>query len=478
MCVDRLPFYCYIQRMLLEKSQQMQEESRQFYKSLFTIVGPIALQNLISAAVGSADVIMLGYVGQSAIAAVNLASYIQFILFLFFIGLSSGVVMLAAQYWGKQDTHSIETIFGIGTKISAGIGLIFAFLAFFFPQLLMKIFTNDEELIKIGSVYLKGVSISFFILAFSQIYQAVLKSIERVRTVTVITTLALLLNIGLNAVFIFGVFGIPKMGVRGVAIATTISRVIEFFICAVVCARVKEIHFRLETLFRKDAVLLKDFVRYSLPAIGNEAVWGAGWSMYAVIMGHLGADLVAANSVVNAVRNLASVLCFGMAYGGAIILGKQMGANQMELVERNASRLVKSTIFAGALGAVILGLCRPILFRIADLNEQATYFLTPLLYINCISLLGAAINTVLICGVFRAGGDAKWGFVLDTISMWAVSVPLGFFCAFVLHLPPLVVYIIVYLDEWEKMIFNVVHYKRKKWMKNITRNFDAERTES
>lgn len=457
--------------MLIEKSLEMKKESRQFYKSLFTIVGPIALQNLISAAVGSADVIMLGYVGQDAIAAVNLASYVQFILFLFFIGLSSGVVMLAAQYWGKKDTYSIETIFGIGVKIAASIGLVFGLLAFFVPEFLMKIFTNDKNLIEIGSEYLKVVSVGFLILAFSQIYQAVLKSIEMVRTVTAITTTALLLNIGLNAVFIFGLFGLPKMGVKGVALATTISRVIELAICVIVCARIKEIHFRLETLFRKNVVLLKDFVHYSLPAIGNEAVWGAGWSMYAVIMGHLGADLVAANSVVSVVRNLASVLCFGMAYGGAILLGKEIGANQMELAGRNASRLVKSTILAGLVGSVILGLCRPLLFMIADLNEQASYYLTPLLYINCLSLFGAAINTVLICGVFRAGGDAKWGFILDTFAMWAVSVPLGFFCAFVLHLPPLVVYLIVYLDEWEKMFLNVIHYKSKKWMKNITREF-------
>lgn len=457
--------------MFIEKSVEMRKESRDFYKSLFTIVGPIALQNLISAAVGSADVVMLGYVGQNAIAAVNLASYVQFILFLFFIGLSSGVVMLAAQYWGKKDTYSIETIFGIGVKIAASIGLVFGLAAFFVPEFLMKIFTNDAVLIEIGSEYLKVVSVGFFILSFSQIYQAVLKSIERVRTVTIITTVALLLNIGLNAVFIFGLFGAPKMGVKGVALATTISRVIELLICAVVCARVKEIHFRVETIFRKNSLLLKDFIHFSLPAIGNEAVWGAGWSMYAVIMGHLGADLVAANSVVSVVRNLASVLCFGMAYGGAILLGKELGANQMELARRNASRLVKSTILAGAIGAVVLGLCRPLLFMIADLNEQASYFLTPLLYINCLSLLGAAINTVLICGVFRAGGDAKWGFILDTLAMWAVSVPLGFFCAFYLHLPPLVVYLIVYLDEWEKMFLNVIHYKRGKWMKNITREF-------
>ena len=460
--------------MNMEKSLDMKAESKQFYKSLFTIVAPIALQNLISAAVSSSDVIMLGLgeVGQNAIAAVNLASYIPFILFLFFTGLSSGVVMLAAQYWGKKDIASIENIFGIGVKISAAIGLLFSMFSIFAPGLLMRIFTGNEDFISIGSEYLEIVGIGFFLLSFSQIYQAVLKSIERVKTVTAITTSALLLNIFLNAVFIFGLMGAPKMGVRGVALATTISRSVEFLLCVIVCTRIKEISFSPKVLFRRNKVLLKDFVRYSLPAIGNEAVWGAGWSMYAVIMGHLDADLVAANSVVTVLRNLASVLCFGMAYGGAILLGKQMGANQLELASRNASRLVRITIIAGALGAVVLALCRPLLFVIVDdLTEQASYFLPYLLYINCFSLFGASINTVLICGVFRAGGDAKFGLILDFFSMWVISVPLGFFCAFALHLPPLVVYLIVYLDEWEKMIFNVVHYKRRKWMKNITREF-------
>lgn len=448
------------------------EERRSFYKSLWTIVAPIALQNLLSAAVGSADVIMLGYVGQNAIAASSLANYVQMIMFLFYIGLSSGVVMIAAQYWGKGDTHSIETIFGIGTKLSAIVGAVFGLSAIFAPRLLMKIFTDDEALIATGAEYLHIVGISYFLLSFSQIIQATLKSIERTQAVTAITTAALLLNILGNAIFIFGLFGAPKMGIRGVALATTISRVVELALCVIVIGRVKELKIRLECLFRKNLVLLKDFIHYSLPAIGNEVVWGAGFATYAVIMGHLGSDLVAANSLVNVLRNLATIVCFGMAYGGAILLGKQIGSGQYELAKRSASRLVKSTILAGVIGAVILAIARPLLFKMATLTPEATKMLTPLLYINSLSIIGATINTVLICGIFRSGGDAKFGFVLDTIAMWAISVPLGLLAAFVLHLPPVLVYFILYLDEFEKMPVNVIHYKSGKWLKNITRDFD------
>lgn len=459
------------EHMPQNQNQPSDNERRDFYKSLWTIVAPIALQNLLSAAVGSADVVMLGKVGQTAIAAASLANYVQMIMFLFYIGLSSGVVMLAAQYWGKKDCRSIETIFGIGTKLSAAVGLLFGLAATFLPRLLMKIFTNDESLIKAGSEYLQIVGISYFVLSLSQIYQATLKSIERVRTVTAITTAALLLNVTGNAIFIFGLLGAPKMGIRGVALATTLSRIIELFLCAAAVSRVKEIRLTPACLFRKNAVLFKDFIKYSLPAIGNEVVWGAGFATYAVIMGHLGADLVAANSLVNVVRNLASILCFGMAYGGAILLGKQIGAGQTELVRRNARRLIASTSAAGIIGAAALAFTRPVLFKMAHLTPEATAMLTPLLFINCFSLVGAAINTCLICGVFRAGGDAKFGFVLDTIMMWAVSVPLGIVAAFVLKLPPVTVYFIMYLDEWEKMAFNFVHYKSMKWLKNITREF-------
>lgn len=446
-------------------------EAKTFYKSLATIVGPIAIQNLISAAVSSADVVMLNFVNQKAIAAVSLASYIQFILFIFLTGLSSGLIMLTVQYWGKKDTYTIETLFGFGLKLSVSFGLIFALLAFIIPEKLMLIFTNEEPLIKIGADYLRIVSFSYVLMSVSNVYQTVIKSVEHVKTVTAITVSALLLNIILNAIFIFGLFGIPKMGVKGVALATTIARVIEFILCLIIGSKVKELNLRFECLFRKNNLLFKDFIRYTLPALGNECVWGVGWSMYAVVLGHLGQDIVAANSVVNILRNLGSVMCFGMAYGGAILIGKYIGEDNLSLAKRNASRLAKSTIFFGFLGSLFMILCTPLLYKFAKLSLQALIYLKYVNYINALSLFGASINTVLICGIFRAGGDSKFGFILDTIAMWGFSVPIAFICAFALNLPPLLVFFIMYLDEFEKMAIIVYHYKSGKWLKNITRDF-------
>ena len=448
----------------------MDTESKEFYRDLKNVVTPMAIQNLISSAVNSADVIMLGYIGQTAIAASALAGNIAFILFMISTGLSSGLIMLGAQYWGKKDTESIKTLLGIGLRICCTTETIIALIAAFYPRILMLIFTQDEALIAEGCRYLRAVSISYVCLSFVQMFQAGFKSIERVKIVTITSTTCLFLNIGLNAVFIFGLFGVPKMGILGVGIATSIARFIEMVICFVYARCQKDVKFSVTCMFRTNKLLTKDFFKYSLPAVGNELVWGAAFSMYSVIMGHLGEDIVAANSVVNTVRQLGSVLCFGMAYGGAIVLGKYMGAGDMQKAERNASRLARVTILSGVLGAVLIICLFPVLPYIAKLNETAAHYRNIILFINAYSLIGAAINTVLICGIFRAGGDSKFGFIADTINMWCVSVPLGLLAAFVFKLPPLWVYFILFLDEFEKMPFVIRHYFKKGWLRNITRD--------
>lgn len=445
----------------------MTQESKSFYKSLVKVVGPIAAQNLISAAVSSADVIMLGFVGQTAIAASSLAGQIMFIMIMIATGLSSGLVMLAAQYWGKNDVKSIQILHGTALRISASAGLIFSVATMLAPKALMHIFTTDAALIETGASYLRAVSLSYICFSISQIYQAGFKSIERVKIVTIITTVALLLNIVLNAVFIFAL----KMGIVGVGIATTIARIIELIFCMIYASTQKDVRFKITNIFSYNKVLNLDFIKFSLPALGNELVWGAGFSMYTVILGHLGEDIVAANSVVNIIRQLATVLCFGMAYGGAVVLGITMGSGDLALAERNAKRLIFSTILTGAAGSVLLLCCYPIMPLLAQLTDTAAHYRNILMFINAASIFGASVNTVLICGIFRAGGDAKFGFIMDCISMWCVSVPLGLLAAFVLKLPPLWVYFILYLDEFEKMPVVIIHYFKKKWLRNITRDF-------
>ncbi|MCF0225109.1 MAG: MATE family efflux transporter, partial [Fibrobacter sp.] len=256
---------------------------------------------------------------------------------------------------------------------------------------------------------------------------------------------------------------------RGAAVATSIARAVEVIICVVIASRLKEIKLRVEILFRKSGVLLKDFFHFSLPALGNEFIWGAAFATYSVILGHLGEDIVAANSVVNVARNLGSVVVFGIGYGGQILLGKEMGSGDLGLAERDASRLWRSAFLAGVAGGILMIILKPVLPLLADLNETSLKYLNYMVYMNAYSILGAAINTVFICGIFRAGGDSKFGFITDTIAMWAVSVPLGLLSWLVFKLPPIWVYFVLYLDEFEKMAVVIHHYRKKKWLRDITR---------
>lgn len=446
-------------------------DSRSFHRALARLAVPIVLQNLVTAAVSSADVIMLGFVSQDALSAGSLASQIMFILNLVYAGISSGILMLAAQYWGKQDMHTIERIMGIGMRFSILVSAAFFILACFFPSLLMRIFTNEETLIATGIPYLRVISFSYLFMSISQVYLCTMRAIERVVFATAANGSALVLNITLNAVFIFGLFGAPKLGIMGVALATTISRAVELLICLIDNVLFRTIRFRIRTLWENNPLLFSDFLKYSLPAFGNEVVWGVAFSMYSVIMGHMGSDIVAANAVVVVARNLGTVACFGIASAGAILLGKSIGAGRMETVKANASRFLRITFVSGIVGGIVIFLLKPLFLNMAELTPTAQGYLNIMLLINMYYVLGQAMNTAVICGVFRSGGDSRWGFICDTIDMWAYAVPLGFIAAFALKLPPMWVYFLICTDEFVKIPFVYKHYKSYKWLKNITRDF-------
>lgn len=441
-----------------------------FYPQIMRLVIPIIIQNLLSASVNSADVVMLNYVGQSSISAVSLAANYAGVLFMVYYGLGTGASMLSAQYWGKKDLQAIRLVEGIALRFSIVISLCFSVFALFAPELMMKLFTNDAELIAIGAGYLRVMSLTYFCWGIIEIYLAVLRSIGRVTVSMVLNVLAFTLNILLNAVFIFGLFGAPKLGATGVAIATATSRVVELIGCILVSLFSKDLKLKLSYMFIRNKTLFKDFLKLSLPALGNDVSWSVAFSMYSVILGHLGTDAVAANSLVTVVRNFGTVLCFGTASAGGILLGNVMGENDMERAKVYASKILRLTIITGAIGGVLILAATPFVLHFADLSDTAMHYLKYMLYINSYYVMGAAVNTTLIAGVFRAGGDSRFGLICDTVDMWCYAVPLGFIAAFVLKLPVLVVYFMLCTDEFVKWPWVIKHYLSKKWLKNITRD--------
>ena len=457
----------------------MKEKTKDaFYSQIWKLVLPILIQNLLSAAVNSSDVIMLNYVGQSAISSVSLASQYAGILFSVYYGLGTGATMLCAQYYGKRDMRAVEVVQGIALRFSLIISIGFALCAALIPNAMMKLFTDDAELIALGAQYLRILSISYFCWGIIEVYFSVLRSVERVAICTILNTFAFSLNIFLNAVFIFGLFGAPKLGVVGVAIATSSARVLELIGCFIVSATSKEVKLRLLDIFTKNKGLFRDFVRLSLPALGNDIIWGTAFSMYSVIIGHLGTDAVAANSFVIVVRNLGSIFCFGVASAGGILLGKIIGENQLEAAREGAKKVIKLTIISSVIGGLIVLASMPVVMKFASesLSETAMHYLKWMLLINTYYISGAAVNTTLIAGIFRAGGDSRFGFICDTIDMWVYAVPLGFIAAFVLDLPVLVVYFLLCTDEFVKWPWVIKHYKSGKWLNNITRDDWGQKT--
>lgn len=440
-----------------------------FYHQIFKLVLPIVIQNLLSAAVTSADVVMLNSVGQSAISAVSLAAQYASVLFMVFYGLGTGATILCAQYYGKGDLQAIQVVEGIALRFSLLISLVFAGAVLLVPEGLMRVFTNDTELITIGASYLRCMSVSYLCWGITEVYLAVLRSIGRVVISTAMNVLAFSLNIFLNAVFIFGLFGAPKLGAMGVAIATSASRFIELIACLIVSFLSKDIKLDFRYLFVRNKMLFSDFVKLSLPALGNDISWSVAFSMYSVIIGHLGTDAVAANSFVVVVRNFGTILCYGMGSAGGILLGNIIGENRLEEAEDGAKKVMKLTVITGAIGGLIILAAMPFVLKYAALSEQAMHYLKYMLLINVYYVMGTAVNTTLIAGVFRAGGDSRFGFICDTIDMWCYAVPLGFFAAFVLKLPVMWVYFLLCTDEFVKWPWVIKHFRSRKWLNNITR---------
>ena len=440
-----------------------------FYRQMFKLAIPIIIQNLLSAAVNSSDVIMLNYVGQSAISAVSLAANYSNILFMVYYGLGTGASLLCAQYFGKKNMQAIHAVEGIALRFSLAISVLVALAAFTMPQRMLLLFTSDQELIAIGSSYIRIMGITYLCWGVTEIYLAILRSIGRVTISMTLNMLAFGLNILLNAVFIFGLFGAPKLGVTGVAIATASSRLIQLVACVIVSLLSKDVKLNPAYMFIRSKTLLNDFIHLSLPALGNDLSWSVAFSMYSVILGHLGTEAVAANSLVTVVRNVGSVFCFAIASAGTILLGRVMGQGELEKSKSYASGMLKMTVVAGAVGGVIVLAVTPFVLRFASLNDTAMHYLKYMLLINSYYIMGSAVNTALIAGVFRAGGDTKFGLICDTIDMWVYAVPLGFFAAFVLKLPVLWVYFLLCTDEFVKWPWVIRHYRKREWAKNITR---------
>lgn len=441
-----------------------------FYKNVFALVIPMALQNLINVGVTAADVIMLGKVGEEVLSGASLAGQIQFIMTLLFMGITSGATVLTAQYWGKKDTRTIEKILGIG--LSAGIltAVLFAVAALAIPEALMHIYSSDARVVAEGVRYLRIVGCSYLFMAVTQVYLNIMRSIERVLIATFVYLISLLVNVAVNALLIFGLCGFPALGIKGAAIGTLLARITETaIVLAYAVIKNKVVRIRLRDLIRIDKVLFRDYMVYAMPVVLNELMWGLGSSANTAVIGHLGSAAVAANSVAQVARQLATVVVFGISNAAAIYLGKTIGERKFEHAKAYANRFALLSALLGACGAVIILIAAPVANASLALTEQAKGYLSFMFFVMSYFTIAQSLNATMVVGIFRSGGDTKFGLVMDVSTMWGCSILIGAIAAFVFKASVPVVYVILMSDELIKVPITIKRYISYKWLKDVTR---------
>lgn len=435
---------------------------------LLALIVPIALQSLVSAAVNAADVLMLSGVGQAPLSAVSAAGQVTFVLNLFYFGVAGGLAVLAAQYWGKGDTDTVERVLGIALRLSATVSAVFFLLCEAVPGGLMRIFTPDPELIAIGSGYLRVLAISYLMTAVSQVMLAMYKVTGKAHVTAAVSALGLLLNVALNAVSIYLLF--PNDGekaVIGVAAATCIARLIELAV-SLILSRGGKVRCRAGYVLHMDRALLRDYFTMAGPMQANFLIWGGGVAAVSAIIGHVSSDLLAANAILSTVRNLAIVVCTGVS-GGSILVGQQLGRNDIAGASKTGNVLVLLSVILGAVAGGIVLLVRPVTFRLVDLNDTATAYMGQMFWICAAYCVGQSLNSTVVSGIFCSGGDTKFGMYCDLVTMWVVIIPAGLIAAYVLGWPPVAVYLVLSMDEFVKIPFVLHRYFRRKWLKNITK---------
>lgn len=441
---------------------------KEFRDKILKLAVPITVQQFMLALVSACDAFMLGGFDQNSLSAVSLASQITFVFNLILAALTIGENMFVAQYYGKKDFDGLRTSAGLALKYVLVISIFFLTATLFAPKILMRLFTNDTILIDYGMKYLKLIGLSYVFSGVLQVLQGILKNCGYVRKCTMVSTIVVCSNIVLNAIFIYGYFGFPRMEIAGAALATVIANGIGLVITIYILHPKQELWIGTADIKNTDTAITKKFWKHVYPVLFNELVWGGGFTMYSVILGHLGSDAVAANSIANITKNLLICVCTGFGYGGSIIIGNLLGKGNLSEAGKSGNILCKIAVLSGCLTGGVILLLTPIILHFTNLTDTATGYLKYMLFMSSYYVIGKSINSMTIGGIFPAGGDTKFGLKCDAVTMWCFAVPLGYIAAFVLKLPVLMVYFVLNLDELVKLPAVFKHYRQYKWLNNLT----------
>ena len=446
---------------------------KRFYRFLFSIALPIAVQNLITFMVSMVDTLMVGALGEIQLSAVSIANNLFFVLTILMFGLAGGSNIMISQYWGKGNVKTIHKILAIMYRVCLLITGIFIFIALFLPKYFMGIFTTDKAVIDFGASYLRIVCIGYLFYSITNCTIMMLRSVKTVSISIIVYTASLVVNSILNWIFIFGNLGAPELGIRGAAIATVCARITEFSIVLVfMFIYERKIGLKIEHLLKLDKEILKDYVGLCTPVLCNELLWAIGASMISVIVGRMGTEVVAANSINGVAHQFVTVFIFGMSNATAVIIGNTIGEGKKEKAKEYAYSIGIFSVVMGCISGLMILLIKPFVVNFYNVSYSTKLIAMEIMTVTSGIIVFQSLASNFMMGVLRGGGDAKFVLINDLIFMWLVAIPGGFFVAFVLELPVALVFLVIKCDEILKSLTSVYRVISGKWVNDVTKDYE------
>jgi putative MATE family efflux protein len=445
-----------------------------YFKTLVRIAVPIAAQHFITSSLNAVDVVMIGQLGETAVAAVGLANQLFFLLVLLMFGISSGAGMFTAQFWGKRDIANIHKVLGIGLLLGISSSLLFSIAALVFPEFILGIYSKDPAVVALGSIYLRRVAYSYIFTSITFSFASVLRSTENVKLPMMVSIVAISLNTLLNYTLIFGNFGFPVMGVEGAGIATLIARSLECAVLITLTYRLRTpVAARLKELLGFSRAFIQRYLKIALPVMFNEMMWSLGITIYNIIYARIGTESIAAVNIAVTIENMAFVLFIGISNASAIMIGNRIGANE----ESKAWEYGRRTLVISMIGAVLVGLIilvsKDAVLNLYQISDTARQYSSMILTIMAFSLWVRVSNMTMIVGIFRSGGDTRFSFALDVGSVWLVGIPFALIGAFVFHFPVYGVVLMIMAEEIVKMFIGFWRFASRKWINNLAHNMTS-----
>lgn len=452
----------------------LKDSKADFYSNIYKIAIPVTLQSLIMALLTLTDQLMVGQLGDVAVASVGISIKIYGIITVVLAGLATGVSIYAAQFWGKKDERSTAQLLGLGLLLGMGISIIFTLPIHFFPEFSLSLFTKDQRLITEGSGFLKVISLSYIPVMLTMIYSAILRATGHVKLPMITSIAAVCINIVLNYLLIFGKFGFPEWGLKGAAIATLTARLFE---CCFIIAAAYKLRLpgatRIRDWFGASGTLLGKFLRTTYPIVLTELIWVLGETVYAIIYSRMGTSEITAMTITYPLQSLSIGLLSGLSSAVSIMIGNKLGADEQDVALDFSKRFIKLGILVSLGIGVLIAVFAPLYVSIFQVSDEARLMGTRLVWVFAAFLWVKVANMILAGGILNSGGDSKFVFAMESTATWLIGVPSGLLMSFVWKQPVFLVYMILSMEEVVRLSIGLIRIYSRKWMKNLVADISA-----